>query len=152
MYHVLADNIEELEHGVQLTPQDEVASKTLVCFLDGDEGNEILHFGFGYKNGSNLFVVCWENNGRTNKTVSKGELIIAFHEVTTLKARGGNFVAGDFRLGWFTQDARENVKGELIALAHKKERVSAIVRKLPGLTIQELDQVIGKINELGLNN
>lgn len=148
MYHVLADNIEELGHGVQLCPQDGIASKTLVCFLDD---NGAFHFGFGYKNGSNLRVVCWENGARLNKTTPKADNIIAFHEVTTMKAFGGNFNANDFDFQWFDDAARQNAENELVALRGKQDRISKIVKGTVNLTIQQLDEVIEKIKELKNN-
>ena len=65
MFHVLAPNIQEIEHGVKLCAQDEIESKTLVCYLD----SEGFHYGFAYKNGTNLRVVCWEGNERDRKSV-----------------------------------------------------------------------------------
>ena len=147
VFHVLAPTIEDTEHGVRLSAQDDVQSRTLVCFLDR---NQALHFGLGYRNGSNLRVVCWEDNNRTNKTVPKGALIIAFDEETTCKATSHNFNAGDFGFtaDWFNNDAQGNVRDELISLIRRQDRVADITERLAGLNIRELDVVIQKIDEL----
>ena len=91
---------------------------------------EMEHFtlGFGYKNGSNLRVVCWENNIKRNKTVPSGALIIAFDEETTLKAIGRNFNADDFGFtaDWFSNDAQDNVRDELRSLNRRQDRVADI--------------------------
>ena len=125
--------------------------KTLVCFLDR---NQALHFGLGYRNGSNLRVVCWEDNNRTNKTVPKGALIIAFDEETTWKAISRNFNADDFGFtaDWFNNDAQDNVRDELISLTRRQDRFADITERLADLTIDELDVVIQKIDELKGNN
>ena len=97
--------------------------KTLVCFLDR---NQALHFGFGYRNGSNLRVVCWEDNNRRSKTVSKGGLIIAF--------------------------AQDNVRDEVRSLNRRQDRVADITERLAGLNIQQLDVVNQKIDGFQGNN
>ena len=147
LFHVLATTIQDIGHGVRVCGQYDVASKTLVCFLDR---NGAFHFGFGYKNGSNLRVVCWENNIKRNKTVPSGALIIAFDEETTLKAIGRNFNADDFGFtaDWFSNDAQDNVRDELRSLNRRQDRVADITERLAGLTIKELDVVIQKIDEL----
>lgn len=146
MFHVLAPDIREIGRGVKLCGQDEIASKTLVCFLDR---HGRLHYGYGYRNGSNLRVVCWEGNERTNKTVSKGVFIIAFTEetigVSFNKVNANHF--GNVR-EWFDDDTQQNVKEELVALNNKKDRVDDLIGRLAGLTIQELDIVNQKIDEL----
>ena len=147
LFHVLATTIQDIGHGVKLCAQDDVESRTLVCFLDR---NQALHFGFGYRKGSNLRVVCWENDNRRNKTVPKGALIIAFNEVITPKAFTLNFTANDFLFTayWFDVNAQNNVRNELIALYDKQDRVADITERIAGLTIQQLDAVIQKIDEL----
>lgn len=146
MFHALADTVQQIEHGVRLSSQHDIASGTLVCFLDA---KEIFHFGFGYKNGSNLRVLCWENNRRKSKTVPKGAFVIAFTEETTLKAfSANNFNAADFRFDWFDVNVRDNVRIELIAFKDKQERVDDLIERLAGLTIQQIDEVNKKIDEL----
>ena len=145
MFHVLADAIQGIRHGVRLSRQDDIASKTLVCFLDRNGG---FHFGFGYKNGSNLRVVCWENNTEVKKTVHKGAFVIAFDQETTQKAINVAFNANDFAIEWFGVNNRENVRNELMALNNKQDRVSDLIERLAGLTIQQIDEVNKKIDEL----
>lgn len=146
--HVLADNIQELEHGVRLSPQGSIDSGTLVCFLDS---NGQLHFGFSYKNGSNLLVICWENNARRNKTPPKGAFIIAFDQELTQKKRKGNFTEADFNFQWFNANAQQNVADELRALNNKRDKVKELIERLAGLTVQELDVVNQKIDALRNN-
>ena len=145
MFHVLADAIQGIRHGVRLSRQDDIASKTLVCFLDRNGG---FHFGFGYENGSNLRVVCWENNTEVKKTVPKGAFVIAFHQQTTGKAIKEAFDENDFAIEWFSQAVQNDVKDKLIALNHKQDRLSDLIERLAGLTIQEIDKVNKKIDEL----
>lgn len=151
MFHVLAPNIHEIGHGVRLSPQDEIASKTFVCFLDTEEE---LHFGFGYKNGSNFLVVCWENNIRRNKTVPKGTFIIAFDEAVTQKGRNAHFGEADFHQfrPWFNDEAQQNVKDELVSLNRRRRSVANLIERLAGLTIEEIEEVNQKIDELQGNN
>ena len=121
--HVLAPTFEDIEHGVRLCAQDDVQSRTLVCFLDR---NQALHFGFGHRNGSNLRVVCWEDNNRRSKTVPKGGLIIAF--------------------------AQDNVRDEVRSLNRRQDRVADITERLAVLTIEQLDVINQKIDGLQGNN
>lgn len=150
LYHILADTIEEIGHGVRLCAQNDVQSGTLVCYLDR---NGAFHFGFGYRNGSNLRVVCWENTSRINRTVSKGALIIAFDEEINKNSFRHNFDANDFLFtgDWFNQGAQNNVRDELRALNDKQDRIADLTERLAGLTIGELDKVNQKIDELKKN-
>ena len=143
--HVLGDRIQQLEHGVELTTQHEFPSKTLICFLDELGG---FFYGFAYKNGSNLRVVTWCQNGRANKTVPRGKFVIAFRGERTERNFRDPFEQADFNLEWFGDDARRNAEEELRALIQKEDRLNEIVAGMAGLTLQELDQVIAKIREL----
>ena len=147
LFHVLADNIQDIGNGVRLCGQDNVQSKTLVCFLDR---NGEFHFGFGFRNGSNLRVVCWENNSRRNRTALRGTFIIAFDEGTTKKGFKANFNQADFPQ-WFNEGHRDNVKEELRALNEKRDRVADLIERIAGLTIQQIDEVKQKIDELKNN-
>lgn len=146
MFHVLAPNIQEIGRGVKLCGQDEIASRTLVCYLDG---RERFHYGFGYKNGTNLRVVCWEGNGRRDKAAPKGAFIIAFND-QIIEASFHEVNANDFDKvrGWFDDEKQQNVREELVALIDKHDRVNDLIGRLAGLTIQELDKVNEKIDEL----
>lgn len=146
MFHVLAPNIQQIGRGVKLCGQEAIESGTLVCFLDR---HQRLHYGFAYKNGSNLRVVCWEGNRKKNKTVFKGVFIIAFTEVTS----GVSFNEVNVNLlnnvrNWFDERNQQNVKEELVALNNKKDIVNEIIERLPDLTIDELQGVKGKMDEL----
>ena len=148
LFHILAPKIQDIGHGVRLCGQGDVASQTLVCFLDK---NGALRFGFGYKNGSNFRVVCWENNIRKNRVVTKGAFIIAFDEETTLKSRDHGFDANDFlqfTAVWFDANAQDNVRDELIALNAKQDKVADLIVRMAGLTIDQMDVLIQKIDEL----
>jgi len=144
MFHILADNVRQLGHGVQLSRQDDIASNTLVCFLDA-KGN--LHYGFAYKNGSNLVVICWKNGERKNKTVYKGSFVIAFHHEATDKGRNGAFEANDFNFPWLTEKATI-VKKELEAVRDQRDELRDVIDRLAGLTIQQLQEVSKKIDEI----
>lgn len=150
MFHVLAPNIQEIGRGVKLCIQDEIESEMLVCFLDRRES---LHYGFGYRNGSNLRVVCWEDGRRRNKTVPKGVFIIAFTEETS-EASFNEVNANHFHnvRGWFDARKRQNVTGELVALNSMRDTVNEIIERLAGLTIPQLNQVKNKIDELRPGN
>ena len=147
LFHILAPKIQDIGHGVRLCGQGDVASKTLVCFLDKKGA---FHFGFGYKGGSNFPVVCWENNIRKNRTVPRGAFIIAFDEETTLKSRTHDFEANDFLFTaeWFDVNAQDNIRDELIALNNRQDKVADLIKRMAGLTIDQMDVVIQKIDEL----
>jgi len=137
--HILQDSVRDLGHGVQMVRQDNVASKTLVCFLDIERK---LHYGFAFNNGSNLRVVTWVDNEMRRKTVPKGVFVIAFNDKRTDKGIDDDFQANDFDVGdWFNDEAKENVRGELLSLIDKQKILSEIVDGLCGLTIQELEKV-----------
>ena len=114
--------------------QNYIQSRTLVCFLDSS-GN--LHDGFAYRNGSNLRVVCWQNNERTNRTVPKGNLVIAFKECQTPESFGHYFGPNDFNMPWFDTTARGIVKEELgaRALHSSLDTLDNTANKLARLTI-----------------
>ena len=142
---ILRDDVRDLGRGVMLTNQDGIESKHLVCFLDS--GGE-FHFGFGYKNGNNFRVVCWENGERKNRTAYQGTFIIAFDQVTTLKGRHDNFTADDFNFAaWFDTDAQTLAREELLLAEERREAISIIIDGLTSLTIQQLDGVRGHIND-----
>ena len=146
LFHVLGERIRELGHGVELSAQREIASKTLICYLDS---LGTLVYGFAYKNGSNLRVVTWGQNGRrANKTVPHGIFVIAFREELTTRALQDKFVEADFKIGWFNDDAKRNVEEELRALIQKQDSVNEIVAGIAGLTVQQLDRVIEAIQKL----
>ena len=153
LFHILAHKTEQIGHGVRLCAQDDVHSGTLVCFLDRSGA---LHFGFGYRNGSNLRVVCWEGTPprRRNKTVPKGALIIAFDNETTPNSFRDKFNANNFGFtaAWFKIGAQKNVRDELRALNDKQDKVADLTARIAGLTIDQLDEVIQKIDELQGNN
>lgn len=147
MLHVLGADIRDIGHGVRLSRQDEIEPRTLVCFLDRNRG---FHYGFAYRNGSNLRVVCWEGDRRRNRTVPKGTFIIAFDTVTTQNAFNrinGNDFENHVR-PWFDNNKQQNVEGELRALDNKEDRVNDLIERIAGLTVDEIDQVIERIDEL----
>ena len=92
--------------------------------------------------------MCWENNTEVKKTVPKGAFVIAFHQQTTGNAIRDAFDANDFAIEWFGVNNRENVRNELMALNHKQDRVSDLIERLAGPTIQQIDEVNKKIDEL----
>lgn len=89
-----------------------------------------------------------------NKTVPKGALIIALDEQTTLKARTRKFNANDFQFTaeWFDVSAQNDVRDELRALSERQDRVADLTERIAGLTIDQMDKVNQKIDELPGNN
>ena len=144
MFHILAQTVQGLQNGVEVSSQGDIKSKTLVCYLDSLLN---FHYGFAFKNGSNLRVVCWENNGRKNKTVPTGSFVIAFKDFKTQK-KFQDVNAQDFNIRWFTQEARQEVQNELEALNRKRDELDDTINRLAGLTIQELDVINKKIDKL----
>lgn len=131
--HSLSSNTQGIGRGVKLCGQNEIASQTLVCFLDSGKG---FHYGFGYKNGSNNRVACWEGNERQNKTVPSGVSIIAFTKETC----GVSFEKVSEKhfekvTKWFNDDKQQNVKNDLVAL-NKKDKVHDLSGGLADLKIQ----------------
>ena len=61
---------------------------------------------------------------------------------------GTQFDANDFAIEWFSQAVQNDVKDELIALNNKQDRVADVIEGLAGLTIQQIDEVNKKIDEL----
>lgn len=111
----LPTSVRDIGHGVRICSQDQIKSKTLVCYLDA---NEVLHYGFAYPNGSNVCVVCWENNKRRNKTIPRGASIIEFREEVTTKKSKDDFYARDFEFSWLdtaiVKDALKDLKFEAV--------------------------------------
>lgn len=146
MFHVLADNVRDIGHGIEVVKQDAIDSKTLVCYLDKEGG---FHFGFCYKNGSNLRVVCWENQAIRFRTSYKGSYVIAFTgRVLTQHNIKGDFTADDFNFDWFGQEQQDAVKEELLALIRKKDAISNVVDLLSQLTIDEINNAKDHIQQL----
>lgn len=112
MSYPLAPTVPALNHGVEVSSQNDIQSGTLVSFLDSRCN---FHYGFAYRNGSNLRVACWENETRRNKTVPKGDCVIAFKGCQTQRGFGRTFVAADYNIPWFTNTVRGRVKEELQA-------------------------------------
>ena len=145
MFHVLADNVRDIGYGIEVVKQDAVASKTLVCYLDRRSG---FHFGFCYKNGNNLRVVCYENQAIQRRTSPMESYVIAFTGVRTQHSIKGDFTADDFNFDWFGQEKQDAVKGELLALIRKKDAISDVVDLLSQLTIDEINNAKDRIQQL----
>ncbi|KXJ25139.1 hypothetical protein AC249_AIPGENE22499 [Exaiptasia diaphana] len=147
MSHILRDEVEKIGHGVQLVAQDNVDSKTLVCYLDDQRD---FHYGFCYKNGSNLRVVVWdrEDNAMKRQTPPKGSHIIAFtSEMTEKRLSKDTFIDQDFNFEWFGVDNQNLVKEELESLI-KQEKLKELMDKLRGLNIQEMDEVTATVDKM----
>ena len=87
----------------------------------------------------NLFHILAPNI-RSNETVPKEASIIVFDEQTTLKARTRNFSVNDFLLyrEWFDVNAQNNVREKLRALNNRQDRVADLVKRITGLTVQQI--------------
>ncbi|KAK3747985.1 hypothetical protein QZH41_003960 [Actinostola sp. cb2023] len=145
IFGILRADVRNLGKGARLTNQDGIVSRHLVCFLDSGEE---FHFGFGYRNGSNVRVVCWENGAKKNKTTTRGTFIIIFDDVITPNGRNGNFTANDFKFAWFNDAAQTNAKKELLLAVERGEEISDIIDRMAGLTIEQLNSVGDHIENL----
>ena len=133
MSYPLAPTVRALNHGVEVSSQNDIQSRTLVCYLDA-WGN--FHYGFAFRNGSNLRVACWEDDTRRNKTVPYGNSVIAFKGYQTDGGFGHKFVEADFNIPWFCNTVRWRVKEELEALHSKPDmKLDATINGLAGLAI-----------------
>lgn len=133
MSYILGPTVRALNHGFEVSSQNDIQSRTLVCYLDA-WGN--FHYGFAYRNGSNLRVVCWEDDTRRDKTVPYRNSVIAFKGYQTDGGFGHNFVAADFNIPWFGNTIRRRVKEELEALHSKPDvTLDATIKGLAGLAI-----------------
>lgn len=133
MSYILSSTVQALNHGVEVSSQNDIQSRTLVCYLDAC-GN--FHYGFAYRNGSNLRVACWEDDTRRNKTVPYGDSVIAFKEYQTDGGFGHKFVAADFNIPWFGNTIRRRVEEELQAFHSKPDmKLDATINGLAGLAI-----------------
>lgn len=84
----------------------------------------------------------------------KGTFIIAFDEAVTQKGRNAHFGEADFHQfrPWFNDEAQQNVKDELVSLNRRRRSVANLIERLAGLTIEEIEEVNQKIDELQGNN
>ena len=76
LLHVLGKSVRDIGHGVMLVKQDDIDSKTLVCFSDK---RGAFHFGFGYKCGESLFH--WEEDEKKVRTEPAGSFVIGLTTV-----------------------------------------------------------------------
>ena len=107
--HVLGNDVQALGHGVQLMKQENIPSKSLVCYLDS---NDDFHWGFGFRNGSNMRVIVDENGVISKKTCNAGVMVIVFdHGAATIKSRNAAFIHADFtNIAWFDNAAQGVVR------------------------------------------
>ena len=147
LLHVLSKSVQDIGHGVMLAKQGDIESKTLVCFSDK---RGVFHYGYGYKFGNNLRVVCWEEDAKKLRTVPEGSFMIAFTGIRTWKHfDAANFQSGDFLFkDWFDDEKKRAVEEELHALIKKEEMISDAVDLLVRLNIEEIDKAINHIKEL----
>ena len=151
LMHVLSKNVQDIGHGVMLAKQDDIDSKTLVCFSDK---RGAFHFGYGYKCGGSLRVVCWEEDAKKLRTVPAGLSVIAFSGIRTWKNfNAENFQSGDFLFkDWFDDEKKRAAEEELQALIRKEEMISDAVDLLARLNIEEIGKAIEHIKELRPNS
>ena len=147
LLHVLAKSVQDIGHGVMLANQDDIESKTLVCFLDK---RGVFHYGYGYKCGSYLRVVCWEDDAKKLRTVPVGSFLIVFTGIRTWKQFDAeNFQSGDFLFkDWFDDEKKQAVEQELQGLINKEEMISDAVDLLAQMNIEEIGKAINLIKEL----
>ena len=147
LLHVLAKSVQDIGHGVMLANQDDIESKTLVCFLDK---RGVFRYGYGYKCGSYLRVVCWEEDAKKLRTVPVRSFLIAFTGIRTWKQLDAeNFQSADFLFkDWFDDEKKQAVKQELQGLINKEEMISDAVDLLAQMNIEEIAKAINVIKEL----
>lgn len=151
LLHVLGKSVQDIGHGVMLAKQDDlIDSKTLVCF--SDKRGE-FHYGYGYKSGGSLRVVCWEEDAKKLRTVPEGSFVVAFTGIRTWKPFDAqNFQSGDFLFkDWFDDEKKRAVEEELQALVKKEEMISDAVDLLARLHIEEIGKAIEHIKQLRPN-
>ena len=151
LLHVLGKSVQDIGHGVMLAKQDDIDSKTLVCFSDK---RGAFHFGYGYKCNGRLRVVCWEEDGKKLRTVPEGSFVIAFTGIRTWKQFDAeNFQSGDFLFkDWFDDEKKRAVEEELQALIKKEEMIYDAVDLLARLNIEEIGKAIEHIKQLRPNS
>ncbi|KAJ7370123.1 hypothetical protein OS493_034052 [Desmophyllum pertusum] len=150
LLHVLSKSVQDIGHGVMLAKQDDIDSKTLVCFSDK---RGVFHYGYGYKCGGNLRVVGWEEDAKKLRTVPEGSFVIAFTGIRTWKQFDAeSFQSGDFLFkDWFDDEKKRAVEEELQALIKKEEMISDAVDLLARLNIEEIGKAIEHIKQLRPN-
>lgn len=150
LLHILTKSVQDIGHGVMLCKQDDIESKTLVCFLDK---RGVLHHGYGYKCGGNLRVVCWEEEAKKLRSVSDGSFLIAFTGIRTWKQFDAeNFQSGDFLFkDWFDDEKKRAVEDELLWVIKKEEMICDAVDLLARLNIDEIGKAMEHIRQLRPN-
>ena len=152
LLHALAKSVQDIGHGaVMLAKQDEIDSKTLVCFLDK---SGVFHYGYGYKSGGSLRVVCWEEDAKKLRSIPEGSYVIGFTAIRTWKPFDAeNFQSGDFLVkDWFDDEKKRAVEEELQTLIKKEEMISDAVDLLARLPIEEIGKAIEHIKQLRPNS
>jgi len=134
-----------------LAKQDDIDSKSLVCFSDK---RGAFHFGYGYKCGGSLRVVCWEEDAKKLRTVPARSSVIAFTGISTWKNLNAEyFQGGDFLFkDWFDDEKKRAVEEELQALIRKEEMISDAVDLLARLNIEEIGKAMEHIKQLRPNS
>jgi len=151
LLHVLSKNVQDFGHGVMLAKQDDIDSKTRVCFSDK---RGAFHFGYGYKCGESLRGVFWEEEAKKFRTVPAGSSVIAFTGISTWKnLNAKKFQGGDFLFkDWFDDEKKRAVVKELQALIRKEEMISDAVDLLARLNIEEVGKAMEHIKQLRPNS
>ena len=112
--YLLPLNVLKLGHGIQLSSQGGIESKTFGCYLDNMGG---FCYGYVYKNGSNFRVVRWEDGQRINGTVPRMAPLILFPEIhTRYPFKSSSFNASHFSFPWFDYTARMNLQTALMEM------------------------------------
>lgn len=129
--YLLPPSVQDIGHGIQLSSQGGIESKTFGCYSDA---MGIFHYGYIYKNGSNYRVVSWENGQRKNRTVPRWAPIFVFPEVVTpYPFSSPNFSAGDFTFSWLHAKAQLDLQNELIA--RQKWELDNLIYRMAGLSM-----------------
>lgn len=128
--YLLPLNVLKLGHGIQLSSQGEIESKTFGCYLDNMGG---FCYGYVYKNGSNFRVVRWKDGQRINGTVPRsGQMILVSEISTPYSFKSSSFNASHFNFPWIDQTALMNIRNALLEM-----NLDYLNYGMAGLKIQE---------------
>ena len=124
--------IQDIGHGVQLCTQDQIASKTFGGFMDRSGA---FHFGYFYRNGSNIRVAFWKNDQRWNRTIPARQSVLVFPDQTTQLGFKGAFTTENFNFQWFNTNHQQVLQHELIAYNNMQPSMPDFTKQMAGLPI-----------------
>lgn len=124
----------DIGHGVQELSQGKIASGSLVCYVDAKGA---FHYGFGFRNGSNTRVACFECDERRDRTIPSGQRIIVFSEVATQGGFKRVFTSEDFVFSFLDAIALQKLQHALITLNDMQYQVPEITTQMGALCFSD---------------